>query len=56
MNFLFADTGRILSETVIDTHSVLQARHDKTTGQMDSPLDFLHFSATTFSGERLEKT
>jgi len=24
MNFLFADTGRILSETVIDTHSVLQ--------------------------------
>ena len=24
LNFLFADTGRILSDTVIQTHSVLQ--------------------------------
>lgn len=31
MNFLFADTGRILSETVIDTHSVLQESDRWTT-------------------------
>lgn len=55
MNFLFADTGRILSETVIDTHSVLQARHDKTTGQMDSPLDFLYFLPQRFPENGLKR-
>lgn len=54
MNFLFADTGRILSETVIDTHSVLQAGHGKTTVQMDLSLDFLPKHIPEFGLRRLD--